>query len=165
MADVASGLHGWGHDDYEVAKRHIFDQLGSFDGLEVFGKQVLVAVYVRPAMNPRTGLTFTEKRQMEDWVQGKVVMVVMHGPDAFSGDEDFVNGMWGPNGPPKVGQWLFVNPAQGQQFSFQGDGSIRVKYLDRHDESHDLYPGDGWPVRILQDDAFLGRLIRPTSVV
>jgi hypothetical protein len=165
MADVASALHGWGHEDYEVAKDHIYRQLGSIDNLEVFGRQVLVAVYVRPAENKRTGLSFTAKKQEADWYEGKVVLVIRAGPSAFSGDDSYIESMYGDQPPPQPGDWLFQNANTGIQFSFQGDGSERVKYEDRHGETHDMYPGDGWQVRIVMDDGFLGRIPRPTSVV
>lgn len=165
MADVASHLHGWGHEDYEVAKQHIHRQLGSMDHLEVFGRQVLVAVYVRPAENPRTKLTATQKSQEADWYEGKVVLVLRAGPSAFTGDDGYMQSMYGDQAAPGPGDWLFQNANTGIQFSFCGDGAERVQYEDRHGDKHAMYPGDGWQVRIVLDDGFLGRIPRPTSVV
>ncbi len=165
MADIASNLHGWGHEDYEVAKDHIRRQLGSLDNLEVFGRQVLVAVYVRPVENKRTGLTATPKQQEADWYEGKVVLVIKAGPSAFTGTEDYLIEMYGDRPPPAAGDWLFQNANTGIQFSFKGDGAERVQYEDRHGEMHPMYPSDGWQVRIVLDDGFLGRIPRPTSVV
>lgn len=164
MAADVGQLHGWGHDDYEIAKQHIREQLGSMDNLEVFGRQVLVGVYVRPVRNPRTGLTVTEKEQQKDWYEGKVVLVLAHGPSAFSGDDDYIAATY-PHGAPRVGDWLFQNANSGIQISFMGDDAKRVQYEDRHGEKHPLYPSDGWPVRIVLDDDFLGRVGRPTAVV
>ena len=164
MVDVAGSLHRWGHEDYEVAKQHIWEQIGSLDGLEVFGRQVLVAVYTRPAYNARSGLTHTEKEQQKDWYEGKVVLVLACGPDAFTGDDTYVKAMYGGKAPPKPGDWLFQNANAGIQFSINNEGK-RIKYTDRHDEVHPLYPGDGWPVRIVSDDGFLGRLVKPHTVV
>jgi hypothetical protein len=165
LSNTTSKLHGWGHEDYEVAKAHIWAQLGSLDGLEVFGRQVLVGVYTRPALNKRTGLTFTEREQQNDWHEGKVVLVLAHGPDAFSGDADWIKQTYGANGAPRIGEWLFQNANTGIQFSICGDGAERVQYTDRRDDKHALYPGDGWPVRIVLDDGFLGRLLKPNTVV
>lgn len=165
MADITSALHGWGHEDYDVAKDHIRRQLGSMDGLEVFGRQVLVAVYTRPALNSRTGMHHTPKQQEKDWYEGKVVLVLAHGPGAFKGTDGYLAETY-PNGKaPKVGDWLFQNANSGIQFSFCGDNAERVKYRDRHDEEHDLYPSDGWQVRIVLDDGFLGSILKPNSVV
>lgn len=165
MADVASALHGWGHEDYEVAKDHIRRQLGSFDGLRIFGRQVLVAVYVRPAFNARTGVHHTPKHQEADWYEGKVVLLLKVGPSAFTGEPDYLRSMYGEGSPPKPGDWLFQNANTGIQISFCGDNAERVQYEDRHGDKHPLYPSDGWQVRMTLDDGFLGGLDRPTSVV
>lgn len=165
MTDVASALHGWGHEDYEVAKDHIRRQLGSMDSLEIFGRQVLVAVYVRPAYNARAKLHHTQKEQEKDWYEGKVVLVLRAGPSAFTGEDDYLFSMYGNQPAPRPGDWLFQNANTGIQFSFCGDGAERVKYEDRRGELNDLYPSDGWQVRIVIDDGFLGRIPKPTSVV
>lgn len=165
MTADMSRLHGWGHEDYEVAKEHIWRQLGSMDSLEVFGRQVLVGVYVRPVVNARTGITVTENEQKKDWYEGKVVLVLRCGPSAFSGDDGYIASMYGDKGVPGVNDWLFQNANTGIQFSFCGDGAERVMYEDRRGEPQQLYPSDGWQVRIVLDDGFLGRIPRPTSVV
>ena len=163
-ADV-SALHNWGHEDYQDAKDHIFQQLGRLD-LEIFGRQVLVGVYTRPAYNQRSKLTFTGREQEKDWIEGKVVLLLAHGPDAFQGDDGYLQATYGgADKVPKIGDWLFQNASTGIQFSFKGDNAARVKYEDRRGELQDAYPSEGWPVRILLDDGFLGRVIRPTSVV
>lgn len=165
MPDVASALHKWGHEDYEVAKEHIWRQIGKLDELEIFGRQVLVAVYTRPAFNARTKMHHTEADQRKDWYEGKVGLVLAMGPDAFTGDDSYIKQTYGKAGAPVVGQWLFQNANTGIQFSICNDGAERVKYEDRHGEPHALYPGDGWPVRIVSDDGFLGRIVKPHSVV
>lgn len=164
VADL-NNLHGWHHDDYEVAKDHIIRQMGSMDGLEVFGRQVLVGVYVRPMMNPRNGWIVTEKEQRQDWYESKVVLVLAHGPDAFTGDDSYLQATYPRGERPKVGDWLFQNANSGIQMNFCGDNADRVKYEDRRGEPQALYANDGWPVRIVTDDTFLGRLTKPHSVV
>lgn len=164
VADV-SHLHGNHHEDYEVAKQHIFAQLGTLSGLALFGRQVLVAVYVRPAVNPRTGLTSIEKKQQEDWYESKVVLVIDHGPEAFMGDESYMQATFPGGVPPKIGDWLFQNAGTGIQMSMCGDDAERVKYKDRHGDEQSMYPSDGWPVRIVTDASFLGILLKPHQVV
>lgn len=164
VANVDS-LHGWHHDDYDLAKEHMIRQMGSLDGLRVFGRQVLVAVYVRPCVNTRTGLTFPEKEQMKDWYESKVVLVIAHGPEAFTGDESYLNATYPDGIPPKVGDWLFQNANAGIQISFCGDGAERVQYEDRRGEMQNLYPSTGWPVRFTEDNGFLGSLTKPHTVV
>lgn len=165
MTDVASALHGWGHEDYDVAKEHIHRQLGNLDGLRVYGRQALVAVYVRPAFNARTGMHHTEKEQQKDWYEGKVVLLLKTGPSAFVGDDSYMQATFSDGRPPKIGDWMFQNANSGIQISFQGDGHERVMYEDRRGDEHPLYPGEGWQVRMTLDDGFLGDLQRPTSVV
>ena len=163
MADVASALHKWGHEDYEVAKDHIWRQIGNLDSLEVFGRQVLVAVYTRPAYNERTKMYHVEAEQRKDWWEGKVVLLLKLGPDAFSGTADYLQAQYGGT-VPKIGEWLFQNANSGIQFSLSNDGE-RITYEDRHGDKHNLYPSEGWPVRIVLDDQFLGRLVKPHTVV
>ena len=55
-------LHKHHHDDYEVAKSHIHRQIGRLD-LELFGRQILCAMYIRPPINPKTGWVITDKKQ------------------------------------------------------------------------------------------------------
>lgn len=163
--NTLNNLHAWHHDDYDLAKQHIFDQLGSLDGLEIFGRQVLVGVYVRPAMNPRNGWTVIESRQQEDWYQGKVALIIALGPDAFVGDESYRKANFPDGIAPKVGDWMFMNASTGMQMNMCGDGAVRVQYEDRHGDMQNMYPNDGWPIRTLLDDGFLGRLTKPHHIV
>jgi len=158
-------LHKHGHDDYEVAKQHIHQMIGDFTEIEIFGRQVLVAVYVRPNRNPVTGLFMTTKEQKEDIWQGKAVLVLKCGPDAFQGDDGYVASTFGPGGAPKPGDWLFAAQQSGFPVSLSGDGAARVKAKDHRDEEMDVYEWDGWPCRIVPDDNFIGRLTNPTGVV
>ncbi len=72
VALTYSVLHRYKHNNYEVAKDHIRRQLGSIEDFELFGQEVLVAVYVRPLRNPGSGLTISEKMQGEDVIQGMI---------------------------------------------------------------------------------------------
>jgi hypothetical protein len=159
-------LHDWHHDDYDLAKGHIFKQLGDYTGeLEVFGRQVLIAVYVRPLMNPRTGMHFTDTQQKEDIFQGKVGLVLALGPDAFKGDDDYVAATFGPKGAPEVGDWVFTNPNAGMSLNIIGKGGERVTEKDRRDEDVNLYPIAGWACRVVPDEQFIGRVLNPHNVV
>lgn len=165
MADQ-TWLHDWHHDDYDLAKDHIFKQLGDYSTeMEVFGRQVLVAVYVRPLVNPRTGLSFTDNQQKEDIFQGKVGMVLMLGPDAFQGDPGYVEGTYGPKGAPQVGDWLFTNANTGMSLNITGKGAVRITEKDRRDDDVPQYPMAGWACRVIADDQFIGRVKNPHNVV
>jgi hypothetical protein len=158
-------LHNHGHGDYELAKEHIHQMLGNIDEMELFGRQVLVAVYIRPQRNPVTGVYITQKEQTEDIHQGKAVLILKMGPDACKGDDGYVEATYGPNGPMKSGEWVFLAQQSGFPISLQGDGASRPQGPDFRGDMIDLYEWDGWPCRIVPDDMFIGRISNPTSVV
>jgi hypothetical protein len=163
MANV-SELHTRHHDDYETAKREIHQSLGSIEDIEVFGRQVLVACYVRPAKGAN-GLYATVKTQTEDVYMGKAVLILKCGPDAFQGDDGFKAAMFGDMPVPAAGDWMFVRPQDGVGVNLCGDGASRPKGEDFRGNQIDLYEWDGWPCRMISDDAFLGRMNKPHEVV
>jgi hypothetical protein len=164
VSDV-SRLHNWHHDDYEEAKREIYAQLGSLDGMHLFGRKVLVAVYIRPQRSSR-GLYQTVKAQKEDIYQGKAVLLVKAGPDAFSGDEAYLASMYGPGGAPKLDEWLFLNSNQGVAVNWEGDGATKLTFVDDEGRMQDRFEwAAGWPCRVVEDDCFMGRMTTPHSAV
>ena len=158
-------LHSWHHDDYEIAKEHIRRQMGDFSESQVFGRQVLAAIYIRPSRNPATGIEYTEKQQAEDIAQGKSMLVMQLGPDAFKGDDEYLMAMFGEWGPPKVGDWLWARSGTGEPVHICGEGAERVVHADRRGEQQNSYPFDGWPCRVLEDSSFIGRVAKPHQVV
>lgn len=158
-------LHKHHHADYTIAQEHIWRQIGELD-LEPFGREVVCAVYVRPLENPLTGWTTTEAKQREDIPQGKIVMVIAVGPDAFQGDEGYLAARFGAKGPPQIGDWLMVRAAEGHPTNIAGEGSEIVMYEDRHGEPHQAYGWEiGWPCRVINDEGFIGRVKNPHSVI
>lgn len=160
-----SNLHKWHHSDYEVVKQHIWAQLGDISESQVFGRQVLCALYIRPGRNPVTGIEFTEKAQAEDIAQGKSMLVLQLGPDAFCGTDDYQRSMFGDWGAPKVGDWLWSRSAVGEPLHMQGEGAVRIMHDDRRAEAQKSYPFDGWPCRVLSDESFIGRVAKPHQIV
>ncbi len=157
-------LHRWHHDDYAVAREHIFRQLGDISESMVFGHQVLCAVYVRPGRT-RSGLEFTEDKQNEDIHVGKTMMIVQLGPSAFKGDPGYLADTYGESGPPKIGDWVAARSNAGEAMSMQGENAERVRHEDRRRDLQTTYPWDGWPCRIINDDALLMRVAKPHQVV
>ena len=163
-----SRLHNWHHDDYEIAKEDIRRQVGDISESQVFGSQVLCAIYIRPARNPKTGIEYTDKQQAEDIAQGKAMLVLQVGPSAFGGsdaDPGWIEDMYGKWGAPKVGDWLWARSNSGEPLQMAGEGAERLKYEDRRGELQNSYPFDGWPCRVLSDEAFIGRVAKPHQVV
>ena len=167
MALTYTVLHKYRHNDYELAKDHIRRQLGDISDFELFGKEVLVAVYVRPLRNENSGLTISDNIQKEDAIQGKIVLVLKAGPSAFGAMDDisFREAQYG-GAPPKPGDWLMVRAAAGEPISYYGPNAEEVKTENRRGEMEKLYCWDGgWPCRIIDDSNFVGRVTEPHSVV
>lgn len=165
MEVTYSRLHNWHHDDYEIAKQDILRQVGDISESQVFGRQVLCAIYIRPARNTKTGIEYTDKQQAEDIAQGKSMLVLQLGPSAFAGEPEEIEAMYGPNGAPKIGDWLWARSNVGESLQMAGEGSERVTYEDRRGEVQKSYPFDGWPCRVLSDETFIGRVAKPHQVV
>ena len=161
-----SRLHNWHHDDYETVKEHIYTQIGNLAEHRLFGRQVLCAVYIRPQRNPNTGLEYTDRQQAEDITQGKTMLIIQVGPSAFTGEESYLLDTYGPDGPPKVGDWVYSRANVGEPIHMCLEGAQRVTHKDRRDEIHDSYCfHDGWPCRVLLDDSLLGQTGKPHHVV
>lgn len=160
------------YDDYNVSKMHIMQAVGDLSEMDIFGRQVLVAVFVRPntmTIKKPDGssamLYLPVKEIREDWYQHKVVMVLKCGPDAFKGEDSYLKAQFGSADPPEPGEWLFANANSGIQINIAGEGATRPQGVDQRGEPFDIFEWDGWPCRLLADDQFLGRLERPHQVI
>jgi hypothetical protein len=164
--EVASLLHRWHHDDYDLAKREIMRQLGSSQDLEVFGATVLGAMYVRPKINSATKFVMSNEKQLDDVYNGKAVLIIKCGPDAFKGTADWLKQQFGDALPPAPGDWCFVRDGSiGDPIWFCGDGAERVRVEDRNGEMMDNYPWDGWPCRVFDHMQFWSRMNKPHQLV
>lgn len=161
---TVTALHGWHHDSYDEAVAQIHQALGSIDDIEVFGRQVLVACYIRPKRTGK-GLYMTTKQQTEDIFQGKAVLILKMGPDAGKGTPEFIAATWGAKGAPAVGDWVFLRSSDGLPISLVGDGAKRIQARDHEDNQIDVFEWDGWPCRIITDESIVGRMNKPHSVV
>lgn len=159
-------LHAWHHDDYAVAKSHILQSVGSVDGLWLTGKQILVAVYVRPIRMQGSIQIGRQKTQKADWYEGKVALILKTGPEAFQGDASYLRAMFRDSVPPKVGDWLFTNANAGIQISHCGSGAARVIFKNALGKDQDVYEwAHGWPCRIITDDSVLGLVEEPHTII
>lgn len=163
-ASTVSNLHNWHHDDYDEAIGQIRKSLGSIDDIEVFGRQVLVAVYVRPNKN-KAGIYQTTAQQSEDIWQGKTVLVLKAGPDAFQGDASYARAMFGAMPAPVQHDWVFLRASDGVPVNLCGDGAERPQGSTFGGDMVDIWPWDGWPCRIISDDAIIGRINKPHTLV
>lgn len=163
------------YDDYDVCKAHIAQAIGNIDEMDLFGRQVLIAVFCRPnTMKVRkhdgtdTFIYLPVKEIKEDWWQHKAALILKVGPEAFKGDDEgtYHNATFGRGKlAPQVGDWLVANPSAGQQMNLSGEGANRPKAVDQRGEEFDIFEWDGWPCRIVPDDCFVMRIKNPHSVV
>lgn len=159
-----SQLHNWHHDSYAEAEADIHQSIGDISKEEIFGRQVLCAVYVRPGKT-NAGVHVTTSAQQEDVWQGKVMLILKMGPDAFQGEESYHKAMFGDAPAPKVGDWVFARPNDGVAMSICGEGAERPKGKDFRGDPLDKYDWNGWPCRILPDEQIFGRMSLPHHIV
>lgn len=173
FTEAVSRYHKPVYDDYDVAKAHVAQAIGDISDLHIFGRQVLCAVFVRPNMSQKTNPDGTKstiytslKDIKEDWWQGKSVLILKLGPEAFQGDDSYRDAVFGRGVPvPKPGEWLFANANAGIQVSIYGEGGTRPQGVDHAGRHVDLFEWEGWPCRIMSDDSFIGRIGKPHQVV
>ena len=84
---------------HEVDPREeILQKVGDLSGVEVFGNDILVAIYKRP-QKTKSGIILADTTRDEDRYQGKVFLVLKLGPTAYIDDEgskfrDIKEGDW-----------------------------------------------------------------------
>jgi len=83
-------------------KEELRKQLGDISKLEIFGNEVLVAIYIRPEKTAG-GIFITQNAQAEDKWQGKMGLVVKKGPTPLVDKQNEVN----------VGDWVVFRPSDG----------------------------------------------------
>ena len=161
------------YDDYRVAKLHIMQALGDISEIELWGKQVAIAVFCRPNQMPiknadgeQVGTFYLPVKEVkEDWYQHKAGLVISMGPSAFDGDDSYLRDRFRNGQKPKIGDWLFGNANAGVQQQWMGTGASKPQGVDHRGQPMSLFEWDGWPVRIIHEDEFFGRVSAPHSVV
>ena len=97
---VAAMLH-------EIDPREvILKRVGALEGVDVFGTDVLVAIYERPTKT-KSGIYMPETTVGEDKYQGKAMLVLKMGPTCFL-DEDGKSFR-----DIAVGDWVVIRPSDG----------------------------------------------------
>jgi len=79
-------------------REEILKRVGSLEGVEVFGNDLLVAIYERPTRT-KSGIYMPETTVGEDKYQGKAMLVLKMGPTCFLDDDgkkfrDISEGDW-----------------------------------------------------------------------
>ena len=84
----------------------VLKKVGTLEGIEVFGNDILVAIYKRPEKT-KSGIILTQNTLSEDVHQGKVGLVLKMGPTAYV-DEDGSKFR-----DIKEGDWVVFRPSDG----------------------------------------------------
>ena len=117
-------------------KAALLKALGKFDDFEVWHNFVLLAIYKRPEMTAG-GIALTGKHLDEDYIQGKVGLVLKTGPDAFRDPA----GKWFSGVTVAPNDWVVFRASDGW--------SITVNEV---------------PCRMIEDTALKGRIQSPDRV-
>jgi hypothetical protein len=185
FSESVSRHHRPFYDDYDEAKAHIAQAIGDISEFEVFGNNVVIAVFCRPDImkvkmtDGSDGAVYLPVKEIkEDWWQHKAGMIIKLGPNAFRGDDSYYDakfGLFDRDGElikdsgrarrPQIGEWIFANASSGVQISLRGEGASRPQGIDRARQPMDLFEWDGWPCRIIGDDTFYGRITKPHGIV
>jgi co-chaperonin GroES (HSP10) len=92
---------------HEIDPREvILKKVGSLENIEVFGNDILVAIYKRPEKT-KSGLILTANTLNEDIHQGKVGLVLKMGPTSYLDDDG------NKFRDIKEGDWVVFRPSDG----------------------------------------------------
>ena len=87
-------------------KQAILDRVGDLSGIEVFGSDVLVAIYRRPEKT-KSGIILADTTRSEDRWQSKCFLVLKLGPTAYMDDDG------NRFRDIKEGDWIVFRPSDG----------------------------------------------------
>lgn len=99
----------------EDPRDKIMSELGDISGFKLLNNQVLCAVYIRPEKT-KSGLYLSDKYRDEDRSQGKIGLLIAHGPSAFK-DE---SGEWFGGYEFNIKDWLVFRPSDGWPVTVNG---------------------------------------------
>ena len=106
------------HD--EDPKELILSRAGDLENVEVFGSDVLVALYIRP-QKTKSGIILSDETRSEDKWQGKAGLILKLGPTAYC-DED-----GNKFRDLKEGDWVVFRPSDGWPVTLNAANSVASK--------------------------------------
>lgn len=104
----------------EDPKLEILNKVGNLDNIEVFGSDVLVALYIRP-QKTKSGIILADATREEDKWQGKAGLILKLGPTAYVDDEG--NKFRDIN----EGDWVVFRPSDGWPVTINSSANIASK--------------------------------------
>jgi len=138
--------------------------VGDLSGIEVFGQQILVGIYLRGETTQ--GGIIMPGLQKEDLYQGKVVLILKMGPTATSvmerdHDMKHLPNPWGAR-PPRVGDWVFHSASQAFDLNVKGEGAKTSPAIAK---DFPAIRDKGWPCRLVYAADLYGRVDDPLMLV
>ena len=111
-------------------REQLLREIGDISEYVLYGTQVLLGIYERPAMT-KGGIALPDKYRDEDQHQGKAMLILAMGPAAFTdSDANWLGGVHAP----KVGDWIAIRPSDGWPININGkkcrmvtSGAIRMR--------------------------------------
>lgn len=110
-------------------KSSILDSIGDVSKLELFGNNLLVAVYIRP-QKTQSGIFLPDQITAEDRVQSKVGLLVAKGPFACNSEDV----EWFGDASFNLHDWLVFRPSDGWNITINGvlcrmllDSQVRMR--------------------------------------
>jgi len=104
----------------EDPKLEILNKVGELEGVEVFGSDVLVALYIRP-QKTKSGIILADSTRDEDRWQGKAGLILKLGPTAYTDDEGH------KFRDISVGDWVVFRPSDGWPVTLNSSANIASK--------------------------------------
>jgi len=107
------------HHD-EDPRSEILNKVGDLGNVEVFGSDVLVALYIRP-QKTKSGIILADTTRDEDRWQGKAGLILKLGPTAYIDDEG------SKFRDLKEGDWVVFRPSDGWPVTLNSSANIASK--------------------------------------
>ena len=104
----------------EDPRSEILSKVGNLEGVEVFGSDVLVALYIRP-QKTKSGIILADITRDEDRWQGKAGLILKLGPTAYVDDEG------NKFRDIKEGDWVVFRPSDGWPVTINSSANIVSK--------------------------------------
>lgn len=95
--------------------KELLAKVGDLSGFELFGNQILIAIYERPEKT-KSGIILSDLTRQEDAYQGKAGLCVALGPSAFVSDSNYNF----RNQSVSVGDWVAIFVSDGRKIVVNG---------------------------------------------
>lgn len=110
-------------------KKRILEQLGDTSHIELFGNNLLIAVYIRP-QKTQSGIYLPDQTTDEDRFQSKVGLLIGKGPFACNSEDT----EWFGQTPFNSHDWIVYRPSDGWSITINGvlcrmllDSQVRMR--------------------------------------